>query len=265
MAVVRLASVSMVYRVDELSGEFGSRGGGGSMAGLQAPLAGSRVWTKICGLTDVSSAEVVAAAGPSAVGLNFYSRSARFVSDQQAARIAAVIPRSIFKIGVFVNEPWPEVVRRIGQIGLDGVQFHGDETVEYVAEFQRECPQVPVIQAFRRTAAGIGPLISRVQRCRDLGVSLAACLIDAWDASAYGGTGQTLPWRELGLELQTSELPPVVLAGGLNPLNIAEAIRDVRPFGVDVASGVESSPGIKDAARVRQLVERVAQSPARVC
>lgn len=223
----------------------------------QLTFDSSTIWTKICGVRDPEQAAAVAAAKPSAIGLNFFPGSVRYVSDEAAHRIVGVLPDAVSTIGVFVNEPLREVIRRVDEIGLDGVQFHGDEPPELLADFQRRCPTTLLLRAFRYGPTGLVPISDYLSECDRLGVKLSGCLLDAHSASAYGGTGTPLPWEELRRALAQAVLPPVILAGGLRPENVTTALESVRPQGLDVASGVESSPGVKDPQLVAELLRGV--------
>lgn len=197
------------------------------------------VKVKICGLTRVSDARAAAEAGADLVGLMFYARSPRHVSLAQAAELARALPPPILRVGVFVN-PSPEEVRAaIRAGGLTMLQFHGEEAPEFCAQFG-----LMTMKAFRvRDAASL----SRLGR-----YATDAWLLDAWSPAAPGGTGERFDW-----ELATAARAqgrPIFLAGGLTPDNVAEAVRQVRPYGVDVSSGVESAPGVKDAARMRAFI-----------
>jgi phosphoribosylanthranilate isomerase len=164
------------------------------------------------------------------------------------------------KVGLFVNSPAAEVVQIFDQVGLDVIQLHGDEPPEMLALFQTR----PVIRAFRCRDSGFAPLIEYVNACRLGGYSLEAVLIDAYQPGRYGGTGRLADWSRVP-EL-TKELidMPVILAGGLRPDNVAEAIRIARPAAVDTASGVESSPGRKDEELVRGFVNNASAAFARL-
>ncbi len=205
---------------------------------------------KICGITDVHDAIAVANAGADAVGLNFYEGSPRFVTQSQARQIAAALPTHMAKVGVFVNSPADEVARLCDEVGLDVVQLHGDEPPKILGML---APRV-IVRAFRCGESGFEPVIDYVGRCREAGHAPAAVLVDAYQPGSYGGTGAVVDWHqvpELAIRLPDT---PIVLAGGLRPENVAEAIRVAHPAAVDTASGVESSPGRKDPNLVRDFV-----------
>ena len=228
------------------------------IAGMPAnePSTSSALWTKVCGIRDVATARAVAAQHPAAIGLNFFPKSARYVDDATAGEIASAVSGQVELIGVFVNEPIREVIRRVRDCGLTGVQFHGGETPDEMAEVARACPQVQIIRAHRRKPAGLQPLVMELTELSERGVICHRCLIDAYSPHEYGGTGLQVPWSDLRGEVERLSLPPMVLAGGLTPENIGEAIRTAQPHGVDVASGVESSPGVKDLRLVSLFLER---------
>ncbi|MBI1345157.1 N-(5'-phosphoribosyl)anthranilate isomerase [bacterium] len=209
-----------------------------------------RVWAKICGLRDEVSARAVAEMLPQAIGLNFYPRSSRFIDDLQAQRVVADLPDAICRVGVFVNASTAEIVARVHALGLHAVQFHGDESAADIREFHQLSPQTAIIVVIRFGTEGLQPELPRLSQLAAEQVPIAACLIDAQVSGSYGGTGAQVPWGQLRDELDRCSLPPVILAGGLNPENVATAIQQVRPWGVDVASGVESSPGVKDPKKV---------------
>lgn len=195
---------------------------------------------KICGITSVADALAVVEAGADAVGLMFYERSPRHVPLAAAAEIARCLPPFAVKVGVFANADPDFVLRAIGECGLNIAQFHGDESPEY-------CRQFPVmtIKAFRvRDRDSLKPLTH---------YATDAWLLDAHAPGALGGTGAQFNWD---LAVEAGKLGrPIFLAGGLTPENVAEAIRLVRPYAVDVSSGVESAPGKKDAQKVRAFVQ----------
>jgi len=208
---------------------------------------------KICGITNVDDALAVARAGADAVGLNFYPKSKRCVDAETAGRIVASLPREIVKVGLFVNANVEDVARRFDELGLDLIQLHGDEPPGYLAQLGGR----PVIRAFRLGPDGLDPLGRYLADCRQLGCTPRLVLIDALVPGQYGGTGQLADWQLLATYREgpgTGPTPPLVLAGGLTPGNVTEAIATVRPAAVDTASGVESSPGRKDRAAVEAFV-----------
>lgn len=205
---------------------------------------------KICGVTRPDDADMCVAAGADAIGLNFYPPSPRYVSPEVAEAITGRIPAAVLKVGVFVNAP-ADVVRTIcQQVGLDAIQLHGDE----LPQTARELAERRLIKAFRCATPDRQWVTDYLDGCEALGCRLEAVLIDACQSGSYGGTGQVAEWS-LVRELQAVRVPvPIILAGGLRPENVAAAIAATRPAAVDTASGVESSPGRKDPARVRDFV-----------
>jgi phosphoribosylanthranilate isomerase len=209
------------------------------------------MWIKICGIRDRATAEGVARFAPDAIGLNFYSRSPRGVTIDAAAEIVRGLPPSIEPVGVFVNHSLSEIVDVCRLCGLATIQLHGDESPEFAARL----PQLRIIRAYRIGPEGLDGVAADLERYATLGVRLAACLIDAQVPGAYGGTGEQAPWDLLADGWRTDLWPPLVLAGGLTPDNVAAAIAVTQPWGVDVASGVELAPGEKDLARVERFVQ----------
>jgi phosphoribosylanthranilate isomerase len=200
---------------------------------------------KICGVTRVEDARMAWASGADALGLNFYPRSPRFVTAETAAVLARTRPALGAVVGVFVNES-PDVIRaRVRECGLTAVQLHGDEPPEACVGYG-----VPVIKALRVR----GP--EDVERARAyVGAGDVATLLLDGAAPGYGGGGVGFDWS-LVARLSDAGVP-VLVAGGLNPSNVQQAVRATKPYGVDVASGVEVSPGIKDADAVRAFVRAV--------
>jgi phosphoribosylanthranilate isomerase len=197
---------------------------------------------KICGITNLADAQAAVAAGADVLGLNFYEGSPRRVSMKTAAEIANQLPPFVMRAGVFVNADEDLVTRAIGECGLSLLQFHGDEPPEFCVQFG-----LMSMKALRIRDAESLKELPRFQT--------DAYLLDAFSPEARGGTGEKFNW-ELAVEAQKFG-KPVFLAGGLTPENVAEAVRKVRPFGVDVASGVESSPGKKDHAKIRAFIAAV--------
>jgi phosphoribosylanthranilate isomerase len=194
---------------------------------------------KICGVTRVADALAAAEAGADLVGLMFYDRSPRRVSLAQAAEISEALPPQILRVGVFVNPEPADVFEAMQSCGLTMLQFHGEESPEFCTQFG-----LMTIKAFRvRDAALLDALPA---------YPTDAWLLDAWSPAALGGTGERFNWD---LAITAKALGrPIFLAGGLTPDNVAEAVRQVGPFGVDVSSGVESAPGLKDAAKLRAFI-----------
>ena len=217
------------------------------------------MWVKICGITDPATARGVVELGASAIGLNFYAPSPRSVTAEAAREICREIGSEIDVVGLFVNHSLEAVSEIVMSCGLTTVQLHGNETPEYVARLAETAP-LDIIRVYRVGASGLDEARSDLQQCRQLGISLRACLVDARVEGAFGGTGACAPWNLLRDEWLQDEWPPLVLAGGLHPENVAEAVRTVRPWGVDVASGVESAPGIKSLEHVRRFVENARSS-----
>jgi len=202
---------------------------------------------KICGITSAADGLAAAEAGADALGLMFYEPSPRNVSISAAAEIARQLPPFVIKAGVFVNAPEELVLRAIGECGLNIVQFHGDESPEYCGLFP-----VMTLKAFRIKNA------ESLKRLPEFKTD--AWLLDAHVADKPGGTGAQFNW-DLAIEAQKPGRP-IFLAGGLTPENVADAVRKVHPYGVDVSSGVESSPGKKDHAKVRAFIQAAKNASA---
>jgi phosphoribosylanthranilate isomerase len=198
------------------------------------------VKVKICGITSAADGLLAVEAGADALGFNFYEASPRFVTPGAAAMIIQQLPPFVIKVGVFVDAAPDLVLEAISQCGLNVLQFHGNEAPEYCGQFG-----LMTMKAFRiRDASSLEAL---EQYATD------AWLLDAYAAGSPGGTGECFNWD---LAVQAKRFGrPIFLAGGLTPENVADAIRQVRPYAVDVASGVEASPGRKDAAKVRAFIQ----------
>ncbi len=206
---------------------------------------------KVCGITTVEDAFAAVDAGADAIGLNFYEKSSRYVKPELASAIAAEISPHATPVGLFVNHPAEKIKRICSQVGLEVVQLHGDEPPEFLGQLGRG---YKVVRARRVSEKGLEEVSKDLQACFDLsGFFPKAVLLDAETPGHYGGTGKTISWAELAGHSARLEVP-LILAGGLTPENVAEAIRTVRPSGVDVASGVESSPAVKDKEKMRQFV-----------
>lgn len=202
---------------------------------------------KICGIRTPAEALGVAEAGADAVGLMFVESSPRRVTLAEARAVAERLPLFVFRVGVFADAPMGDVVHVADRIKLDAIQLHGDESPDFCGELRRMGYRV--IKAFR---------VRGEETLAELGrYDVDAWLLDSYVPGVRGGTGASFNWmlarkaRDLGV--------PVLLAGGLVPGNVADAIRQVGPFGVDVSSGVEASPGVKDLERVQAFCRAVRQ------
>jgi phosphoribosylanthranilate isomerase len=196
------------------------------------------VRVKICGITNLTDAQAAAEAGADALGFVFYEKSPRFVSMKTAAEISRALPPFIMRVGVFVNPPKELVLKAVAECGLTLLQFHGDEPPEFCAQFG-----LMSMKAFRIRDTGSLKELPKYKT--------DAWLLDAYSSDTLGGTGGVFNW-DLAVEAQKTSRP-IFLAGGLTPENVTDAVRKVQPFGVDVSSGVESTPGKKDHAKVRAL------------
>ena len=197
---------------------------------------------KICGITRVEDALAAAHSGADAIGLVFHEKSPRYVTVQQAARLARALPPFVTVVGLFVDVSADYVRAVLDEVPLDVLQFHGGEEPEFCASFN-----LPYIKAIRvREGMDLVQCASRYAGAQGM-------LLDAWVEGVPGGTGATFDWA-----LIPHDLPlPVILSGGLNPGNVAEGIRVVRPYAVDVSSGVEAAKGIKDAAKIAAFINEV--------
>jgi phosphoribosylanthranilate isomerase len=199
------------------------------------------VQVKICGITSLEDARVAVDCGADALGFVFYPPSPRYVTPAQAARIVAALPPFVTTVGLFVDVPAAEVDETVACCGLDRVQLHGHETPEYCRRMRR-----PVIKAIRMKNA------ESLTSVADY--TVAAYLLDAYVEGALpGGNGAAFAW-ELAARVKTHG--SIILAGGLTPENIETAIAQVQPDGVDVSSGVERRPGVKDQHKIRQFIVR---------
>ena len=206
---------------------------------------------KICGITNVQDALTAASAGADAIGLNFYAKSQRFVKPDVAKKIAAAVPKGMTRVGVFVNATADEIATLVARVPLDFVQLHGDEPAALLAQLPKDAL---LIRAVRCGYEGLAPLARFISECRMHGRLPDAVLIDANASSDYGGTGQIADWQQIMRQREILDGVPLILAGGLTPTNVGDAIGLVHPDAVDVASGVENEPGRKNATLVAQFV-----------
>jgi phosphoribosylanthranilate isomerase len=199
---------------------------------------------KVCGVTNLEDALAALDAGADMLGFNFYRRSPRYVTPAEARGVVERLPEGVTCVGVFVNEPTPEAVINIAsEAGLGAVQLHGDETPEF-------CESLRGLTTIKALRVGADFTHESAAAYRT-----DAVLLDAYVAGERGGTGHTFDWTLAALTRE--RVPRLFLAGGLNPDNIAAAIAAVRPYAVDVCSGVETSPGRKSPELMRRFVERV--------
>jgi phosphoribosylanthranilate isomerase len=198
-----------------------------------------KVRYKICGITNMEDALAAVDAGADALGFIFYEKSPRYIPPIEAGEIIQKLPPFISAAGVFVNIERERIMEAAHESGIQALQFHGDETVEFCAGWE-----LPVIKAFR--VQGRDTLIGMKE------YSTSAWLLDAYVPDQPGGTGAKFDWE---LARQAAEnFPRIILAGGLTPANIAAAITQVRPYAVDVSSGVEVSPGRKDHQKMIEFI-----------
>ena len=197
---------------------------------------------KICGLTTVENALAVAGLGVDAIGLVFYAESPRCVTNKVAQEIVNELPPFVSKVGLFVNPSREDVLETLELVDLNLLQFHGDEDENYCRQFD-----VPYIRALRHRST------QETLKAAAQFSSASAILLDSYEPGRFGGTGQAFDWSEIPELTQ-----PMVLAGGLTPLNVGLAVGQVAPYAVDVSGGVEDLPGIKCPQRIRQFVRAVA-------
>ncbi len=202
-----------------------------------------KVKLKVCGITSLEDARAAIDCGAEFLGFNFYRKSPRYIAPKAARTIIEQLPNEITTVGIFVNEAQPQdVLKILNASRAQLAQLHGDEDAAYCAAVGAE----RVIKALR---VGEGFDVRRV-----LNYPAWAILLDAFDKNLYGGTGKTANWE---VAFEAAKLTRLFLAGGLSPENIAEAIRAVQPFAVDVNSGVESAPGIKAADKLKKLKQEM--------
>ncbi len=201
------------------------------------------IFVKICGITRLEDAIAAADLGARALGFNFYKKSKRYIQPEKAVEIIEQLPGHILKVGLFVNSPENEIENINSRLELDLLQFHGDETPDFCEKWADK-----VIRAFRIENENQLELIEKYPFARMI-------IIDAAITGQYGGTGELSDW-DIAVKAKKYGIP-LLLAGGLTPENVSEAIQKVKPFGVDVAGGVESSPGIKNREKIRAFMHSV--------
>jgi len=198
---------------------------------------------KICGITNKEDAWEAINLGADAIGFVFFTKSPRYIPPAKASRIIKSLPRRINKVGVFVNEKPEKVIIVARQCGLDTLQFHGEETNSYCQKF----PGYKIIKAFR---------IKDTSNLKGVeGYRVDGYLMDTYSDKSYGGTGKIFRWGLL--QNLSQRIFPLILSGGINPQNIARAIKKVKPYAIDVSSGVETSPGKKSRKLLEHLFKEV--------
>lgn len=204
-------------------------------------MANLQIKVKICGMTQLKDVLFAIEQGVDAVGFIFYKKSPRAVTMKTVREIITKLPPLVDTVGVFVNESAERLNKIADYCGLDLVQLHGEESPAFCRKIHRR-----VIKAFR---------IKDLQSIKQLEkFPVSGFLLDTFSDDLHGGTGKTFDWN---LALPAKKMGPVILAGGLTPRNILQAVRQVRPYGVDVCSGVEKSPGIKDLEKVRAFLKNI--------
>ena len=201
---------------------------------------------KICGVREVVDVDACIALGVQMIGFNFWPKSRRRIAEDAARRLVERLPKSIEPVGVFVDAEPEEVARTVERVGLHAVQLHGDEDPEAYRDVGAKVIQVVRVKPGRPLPVAVAGAADRV-------------LLDAW-VEGQGGAGVSFDWNIVpGMQQRFAR--PILLAGGLTPENVSAAIRRARPWGVDVATGVESAPGVKDHRKLRAFVEAVRAAP----
>lgn len=200
---------------------------------------------KICGITNQEDAQFAVEAGADALGFVFYAQSPRSIEPSVAKRIIAQLPPFVFPVGVFVNHDQETIRNIFDDCGLALAQLHGDESPVFCESLGR-----PVLRAIRLRDRG--SLLALAEYKGRMGVR--GFVVDAFSSEAYGGTGKTVDWS---LAHEVAKAAPILLAGGLTPMNVQAAVQQVQPYGVDVSSGVEDSPGKKDPEKIRAFTQAV--------
>ena len=197
-----------------------------------------QVKVKVCGMTSLKDALVAVEVGADAVGFIFYKKSPRSVTMKTVREIVLELPPFVDTVGVFVDETAEQINKIADYCNLDIIQLHGDESPTFCKKIRRK-----VIKAFR---------IKDMQSVKKLSsFQVSGFLLDTFSENLHGGTGKVFDWN---LALPAKKFGPVIMAGGLTPNNVQQAVRQIRPYGVDVCSGVESEPGIKDHKKVRAFL-----------
>ena len=200
---------------------------------------------KICGITNVEDAYAAVDLGADALGFIFVPNTPRYIEPQDAARVISKLAPFVTKVGVFADEPLENISQIIGTCGLNAIQLHGSETPEYCDNIRARGRAI-IIKSFRvKGQNSLSPIPE---------YKVSAYLLDTYVKGKKGGTGETFNWN---LAIEAKKYGRIIIAGGLTPGNVAEAVRHVQPYAVDVGSGVEAIPGRKDHAKIRAFIENV--------
>jgi phosphoribosylanthranilate isomerase len=210
-------------------------------------MAKAKVKVKICGITNWADARCACEAGADFLGFNFYRLSPRYIEPAKAREIVRRLPERVAAVGIFVNESEEAVLNTVSMVGLKGVQLHGDETAARVSRLRRSLGSIKVIKAFR---------VRKTLHTQELNrfADVSAILLDGFDGRHRGGTGKRFDWS---LVPHGKMRARVFLAGGLTPENVADAIQTLRPYAIDVCSGVESATGKKSPAKIKALMRAI--------
>jgi phosphoribosylanthranilate isomerase len=214
-------------------------------------------WVKICGITNLEDALIATDAGAAALGFIFYDKSPRRVDVAAAKQILRQLPKTLDKFGVFVNEDDVSICQVADDVGLTGVQLHGDNLESLLADrIKARRPELKIVIGVPMLEASPAAVAAKIRP-----EIVHAFLLDAATSSKHGGTGKTFDWQATQLSTDAiAKLGRVIIAGGLIPNNVADAIRILEPWGVDVASGVEAAPGKKDPHKVRAFIAATKKS-----
>ncbi len=213
-------------------------------------------WIKVCGTTNLADAQISVSCGADALGFIF-APGPRRIEVALASEIVAALPNDVEKIGVFVNQSPARVADIVVQVGLTGVQLHGDEPPEWLPEFRGAVGSRRIIKTLQATEllSASRDMVTGYLRSRD---SIDAVLLDSGSPNQRGGTGEVFSWEEaIPLAASIQEVFPIIIAGGLNSRNAGEALQLFHPWGLDVVSGVEFGPGKKDGIKLRNFVAAV--------
>lgn len=206
----------------------------------------TRTRVKICGITRECDVEAVCESGADAIGFVFYEKSPRAIALEQAKKLAQKVSPFVTRVGLFVNANEKQILATLEKVNLDVLQFHGDEPEQDCIKFHK-----PYIKAIRM-APGLD-LLTEMNNYP----SASGFLLDSYKKDVPGGTGQVFNWQSIPKNIGQTIAQPIILAGGLNPSNVSEAIITVRPYAVDVSGGVESEQGIKDKTLIQRLINEV--------